>query len=114
MYQELGGKKQNQEMGYVYVLLHSESNLVKIGKTTDPQKRFRTLANQTGSKLKYHITPAIYKYSLLEKVMLNRFDRYRVKGEWLKGCTFEEVVNSLNEIVNCDDFKRRNVAIGSK
>lgn len=108
MYQELNGIKQDSDMGYVYVLYNPESELVKIGKTIQPQVRFRTLSNSNGSKFRYYLSDPIFINSLLEKVMHNRFHKYRVRGEWYKGIEFDTVVNELKKICNSEDFKRRN------
>lgn len=95
--------------GYVYILHNPESNLVKIGSTQAPHQRFSKLSNENGTKLKYYISQPMYIYQLVEKVMLQVYDRFRVKGEWIKGVEFDSVVNQLNIILNSDDFKRRNI-----
>lgn len=96
--------------GYVYILYNTESNLVKIGSTQNPHERLSKLTNESGTKLKYYITQPMYIFQLVEKVMLQKYDRFRVKGEWLKGVEFDRVVNQLKEICDSEDFKRRNIS----
>jgi hypothetical protein len=108
MYKELKSYNTSTEMGYVYILYNPESELVKIGKTKSPQKRFSALSHQSGSKLKYYITEPMYIETLIERIMHNKYNKYRVKGEWFKGVEFDGVKNELIELCNCEDFKRRN------
>lgn len=94
-------------MGYVYVLFNSKSKLVKIGKTKNPYNRFNTLTNQNGTNMKYYLSPAMHIENIVEKVMHNRFDWYRKKGEWFD-YDFDKIVNELEEICNSKDFQNRN------
>lgn len=99
--------KEDIDMGYVYLLYNPKSNLVKIGKTKDLRTRFSTLTNQNGSKMTYYYSPAMYIEGIIEKIMHNKFDRFREKGEWFN-CSFEDTVVELNQICSSEDFNRRN------
>lgn len=108
IYNELTNLETNKDMGYVYALYNPKSNLVKIGKTKSPQHRFSTLTNQNGTSMHYYLSPAMFIESIVEKVMHNKFDRYREKGEWFR-CDFNDVVNTLDELINSEDSTRRNI-----
>ncbi|MBU5332107.1 GIY-YIG nuclease family protein [Anaerocolumna aminovalerica] len=109
MYNELKNINEDKEMGYVYVLYNPESKLVKIGKTKDPRDRLLSLSNQNGTKMKYYITDQMYIETIVERIMHNKFDRFRcAKGEWFKNISFNDVVKTLKELCNSEDFKRRN------
>lgn len=108
MYKELKSHNTSSEMGYVYILYNPESTLVKIGKTKFPYKRFSTLSNQNGSKFKYHITEPMFIEGLVEKILHNKFAMKRKCGEWFK-INFDEALMELSNILNSNDFKRRNV-----
>lgn len=108
MYKELKNLNQDLTMGYVYVLYNPESELVKIGKTKNPQERFTSLTNQNGTKFRYYITKPMYIERIVEKVMHDRFHRFRVKGEWFKNISFDDVVTYLKEVCCSNDFINRN------
>jgi hypothetical protein len=95
-------------MGYVYILHNPESNLVKIGKTKFPYKRFSNLSNQNGSKFKYHITESMFIEGIIEKILHNKFAMKRKCGEWFN-INFDDALSELENILNSEDFKRRNI-----
>lgn len=96
-------------MGYVYVLYNPESDLVKIGKTKCPHRRFSELSNQNGSKFRYYITEPMFIETLVERVMHNKFATKKAKGEWYSSVSFDTVVNALRDLCESDDFKSRNI-----
>lgn len=108
MYKELKGYESNMNQGYVYILFNKESNLIKIGKTKNPNQRFRTLSNQTGSILKYYISEPMYIEGIIERIMQNKYNRFRVKGEWFKNIDFDTVKKDLIDLCNSENFKERN------
>lgn len=101
--------KESEDMGYVYVLYNPESNLVKIGKTKSPHRRFSELSNQAGSKFRYYITEPIFIETIVERVMHNKFATKRVKGEWFSSVDFDFVVSTLKGVLDSDDFNKRNI-----
>jgi hypothetical protein len=108
LYKELLGLDAEFDMGYVYVIYNPESNLVKIGKTKHPHKRFTTLSNQNGTKFKYYITEPMHINGLIEKIMHNRFTYRRRNGEWFD-IPFDDAVSELKLLLESEDFKRRNI-----
>lgn len=109
MYNELREVEVKDDMGYVYILYNNKSNLVKIGRTKSPHKRFTTLTNQNGTDFKYYISNQMYIDKIIEKIMHSKFHIYRKKGEWFL-CEFDSAVKELEELINSEDFKRRNIS----
>lgn len=108
MYKELKNINYEKSQGYIYILYNPESNLVKIGRTKNPYKRFTTLSNQNGSKFRYYISNQMFIDEIIEKIMHNKFSFKRKCGEWFS-ITFDEAMDELNKLLNSEDFKKRNV-----
>lgn len=67
-----------QEQKAIYVYFIKKGKFVKIGSSTNPKNRLRTLQTGTNQKLKL-----IYKTSQLnEKELHAKFERYRDHNEW--------------------------------
>lgn len=108
MYKHLKSLNPSEEKGYVYILYSSESNLVKIGKTKQPQVKLTKLSLSNGSEFEYTLSPETHLYSILEKCLHSYFNIYRTKGEWFR-IDYAVAVDKLNSILESDDFKRRNI-----
>ena len=73
---------------YLYVIQSDVTGAVKIGISTDPQKRLKQL--QTGSPYKLKLLCSIANMSHREKIIHNRLKDYKMscKGEWFDfSCT---------------------------
>lgn len=86
---------------YIYVLLNEPQNFIKIGRTRNPQQRFRALSgsNNGGNQIvKIGLSPVTYLYSL-ETVLHNHFHAYRVEGtEWFANVSFDDVCVYLDQL----------------
>lgn len=73
--------KDNNQRGYVYIIRSHATNEIKIGKTTNPQKRLNDIRMYVGN---IHVIGIIESdsYSGIEKQMHDEFKEYRVRGEW--------------------------------
>ena len=95
---------------YIYVLRNS-ANKIKIGRTTNFEKRLASLSGSNGGGeaiINSFVSPPTSLYTL-EKIMHNKFARYRIpRTEWFYGVEFEEVVNVLKALFQSDEFKRCN------
>ncbi len=61
-----------------YVMLNHDTNLIKIGKSCDVDRRRNTLETQSGSRIEViKIFPTD-----IEAELHRKFDAYRVRGEW--------------------------------
>lgn len=96
---------------YIYVLENYPQKNIKIGRTTNPLQRMRSLSgsNNGGNKIsRVAISPMTYLYTL-EKSCHNKYDCYRVQGtEYFNTITFEEVVNFLEDTFNSPNYTRCN------
>lgn len=71
--------------GKVY-LISDNGSQVKIGISTDVPNRLRTLALSSGRELSLLTTysPNIIKYSTMERLLHDHYDKFRTLGEWFK------------------------------
>lgn len=96
---------------YIYVLENYPQGNIKIGRSTNPAQRIRSLSgsNNGGNMIsRVAISPMTYLYTL-EKTSHNHFERYRVKGtEYFKDITFEDAVQFLDDIFNSENYIRCN------
>jgi hypothetical protein len=79
-------KNQSQVMEKVSLKIHSEKRLsyfilngsfVKIGSSTNPNNRFKNIQSANVDKLKL-----IYTTKISESELHEKFEEFRVKGEW--------------------------------
>ncbi len=68
--------------GVVYFIEAPATGLVKIGKTTDLQKRFAALSTQSPTPLR--VLKTIPGYSDEERALHERFAKHRRHGEWFE------------------------------
>jgi hypothetical protein len=103
-----------QKQGYVYILLNFNEH-VKIGITKNPYQRVKSLSgsNTGGSEIiRYYFSDPMYIYETIEKVMHNKFKKYRIAGEWFYGkdLYYEDVIEELESLCNSNSFKTANEA----
>lgn len=67
---------------YIYFVLSEDSGLVKIGKTKSIKQRFSSL--QTMSPVPLRLIGCFRAHDALERILHERFERYRCHGEWFK------------------------------
>lgn len=84
-------------MSYVYFVRQEGTELLKIGRSANPLRRFESL--QTGSP--HHLTLVGYLREtdeLNESVLHTRFRAFRAKGEWFReGFEIATFLNSLQD-----------------
>jgi hypothetical protein len=82
--------KNEKGKDYVYLMVNTETSLIKIGKSNNPRYRERTLHSQE---------PAIHLIAVwccspsVEKLLHGKFQHKRVRGEW-----FRLLLSDLTEI----------------
>ena len=87
---------------YIYVMLNSPQQNIKIGITTNILQRLQSLSgsNSGGNKIvKLAVSEPTYVASA-EKAFHNHYDRYRIPNtEWFDGnkLNFEDVVNFIDK-----------------
>lgn len=76
------GKSNENKKGYVYFLKDKKSKEIKIGKTLDINKRMNNYRTYSSSGI--FLIGVIYSdnYSKLEKSVLLKLSKYKIKGEW--------------------------------
>ncbi|MEE9374516.1 MAG: GIY-YIG nuclease family protein [Saprospiraceae bacterium] len=92
----------------IYVI-KNENNLVKIGFSSQPKKRLKTLESQGGYKIiDSYISDYCFEYMSIEKAMHNLFKSGRTIGEWFE-IDFDDAVKELKRMIaqmsNYDGFK---------
>ena len=92
---------------YIYVLQNYPQGNIKIGRTTNPAQRFRSLSgsNNGGNKiLRVAISPMTYLYSI-ETTCHTHFDRYRIPNtEYFEKLSFEEAVAFIDGLFNSKSY----------
>lgn len=82
----------------VYII-ETEDNRIKVGISSNAEKRFSEIKNSTGLNLINSIySEKIENSYLIEQTLLTYFDDYRQNGEWLKGVKFKTVSKKLFEL----------------
>lgn len=96
---------------YIYVLQNYPQGNIKIGRTTNPAQRFRSLSgsNNGGNKiLRVAISPMTYLYSI-ETTLHAHFNRNRIPNtEYFEKLSFEEVVKYVDKLFNSTSYERCN------
>jgi hypothetical protein len=81
---------------YIYFIGDDYSHYVKIGKTTNIKKRLSVL--QTASPYTLKVLFLIEdKYSTLEGHFHDRYERYRLKGEWFDKYILDDIYKNYND-----------------
>ena len=98
---------------YIYVILNAPQGNIKIGKTTNIQKRLKSLSgsNSGGNEIiACYCSPSTWMHSM-EKTCHNHYELYRIQGtEWFDGnkIKFDEVVEYVNGLFKRDTYVRCN------
>lgn len=95
---------------YIYVMLNSPANNIKIGITTNIVQRLQSLSgsNGGGNKItKLWVSNPTFVLSA-EKAFHEKFARYRIEGtEWFDGnkLTFKEVIDEIEKQFNTKSYE---------
>ncbi len=96
---------------YIYVLQNYPQGNIKIGRTTNPIQRFRSLSgsNNGGNRiLRVAISPMTYLYSL-ETTLHTHYDRNRIPNtEYFQKLEFEDVVKYVDELFSSPSYNKCN------
>ena len=97
----------NTNAGYVYVILCTD-NTVKIGKTMNPNKRFKQIECASGKTIeKYYLTEMCANYDDIEYKALKYFKKYNTNGEWFN-YDFEKIVRKIKSYKKDYNIKEMN------
>lgn len=96
--QNLETKKQNHE-NKTYLIYSENSKLTKIGRSTDPNKRFEDLKRNRFDDTLIFLA---YINKDLENILHSEFSEFRVKYEWfnLDNETINNILSKYNFIIN--------------
>jgi hypothetical protein len=72
------------KIGRIYFIQQGENGAIKIGYTTNPEKRLKALA--TASPYRLHVRLVIEGSKKLEKDLHNKFAQWQLDGEWFEPC----------------------------
>lgn len=96
---------------YIYVIENYPAMNIKIGRTTNPIQRFKSLSgsNNGGNIIKrVAVSPVTYLYTI-EQNCHNHFYKNRINGtEYFKDISFDMAVNYINKIFNGENYNRSN------
>jgi len=82
----------------VYFLRAPLANLVKIGRSTDIEKRMKTIQTNNGEHLELMKVVAPLEPAVYEKRLHRRFRAYRQRGEWFRlESDLEHFINQLED-----------------
>ena len=88
--------REDRRVRKTYIVCHPLSNLIKIGRSVDPEGRIRNLSMQSGAILK---TLLIIE-SDIERELHKRFCDFRVCGEW-----FDDKNGLIAEYINAEKVR---------
>lgn len=97
-------------LAYNYILLTSSGN-IKIGRTTNIYQRVKQLSNSNcgGYKIiNYCISPPNYISRMMERIFHEKYNKYRIEGEYFAGLDFDEVCHFFQGTFESESFKRAN------
>ncbi len=96
---------------YIYILKNYPQGNVKIGITSNPKQRFRSLSgsNSGGNRIvKITISSPTYYYKM-ERLIQERYTRYRIpKSEWFSGIDYDTVVGFMQKMFDDPAYTRVN------
>jgi hypothetical protein len=85
--------------GFVYII-QNQSGKVKIGRTTNPSERVRTVQTQGGFKTDtIFVSEKLTDFEAAEIMLHNHFKKHHFIGEWFD-ISFEEAVEAYRQIIN--------------
>ncbi|EJF07183.1 KilA-N domain-containing protein,T5orf172 domain-containing protein [Thiovulum sp. ES] len=100
-----------EDLKSVYVV-ETEDNRIKIGISSNINKRFSEIQNAIGLKIINSISSVkVDNAYLIEQTLLTYFDDFRQNGEWLKDVKFKKVSQKMLELFHryfLNDFEIKN------
>ena len=85
----------------IYFIQDTVTRAIKIGYSTNPQKRLKHLQNSNQNKLV--LLYAMHGELEHEAELLQRFDKFKMEGEWFKG----EIAGAVSQIIAADKLNPR-------
>ena len=85
----------------IYFIQDTVTRAIKIGYSTNPQKRLKHLQNSNQNKLV--LLYAMHGELEHEAELLQRFDKFKLEGEWFKG----EIAGAISQIIAADKLNPR-------
>jgi len=89
--------KYTSETAYVYVI-EDESGIVKIGRSTNPPRRFNYIQRCCGQCIiRRYLSPLCYNHKQIETALLIEFGNHLKQGEHVSKVSFETVCAALDK-----------------
>jgi hypothetical protein len=85
----------------IYFIQDTVTRAIKIGYSTNPQKRLKNLQNSNQNKLV--LLHAMHGELEHEAELLQRFDQFKMEGEWFKG----DIAGAVSQIIAADKLNPR-------
>lgn len=85
----------------IYFIQDTVTRAIKIGYSTNPQKRLKNLQHSNQNKLV--LLHAMHGELEHEAELLQRFDKFKMEGEWFKG----DIVGAASQIIAADKLNPR-------
>jgi hypothetical protein len=89
----------------IYFIQDTVTQAIKIGYSTNPQKRLKHLQNSNQHKLV--LLYAMHGEFEHESELLQRFDNYKMEGEWFRG----EIAGAVSQIIAADKLNPRQLSL---
>ena len=94
----------DRDIGYVYIILHKETNLYKVGKTIDEDRRFKEL--DVGGSTKLVKSYRVFNHSSVEKLCHKAFaDKRLPQSEYFQ--LTDEDLSEIKKILEENKFKTK-------
>jgi hypothetical protein len=85
----------------IYFIQDTVTRAIKIGYSTNPQKRLKNLQNSNQNKLV--LLYAMHGELEHEAELLQRFEKFKMEGEWFRG----EIAGAVSQIIAADKLNPR-------
>jgi hypothetical protein len=85
----------------IYFILDTVTQAIKIGYSTNPKKRLKNLQNSNQNRLE--LLYAMHGELEHESELLQRFDKFKMEGEWFRG----EIAGAVSQIIAADKLNPR-------
>ena len=94
----------DRDIGYVYIILHKKTNLYKVGKTINEERRFKEL--DVGGATKLVKSYRVFNHSSVEKLCHRAFANKRLpQSEYFQ--LTDEDLNEIKKILEENKFKTK-------
>ncbi len=109
-------KPENMSIGYVYSIHDKDRNIVKIGKSIEPEKRIKNILSTSGIvDYEFYISAQLINMNSLENDIKNEYAYSNINGEWFDICfpvlkkhiRKKGIIATKGDILVYDEYKEK-------